>query len=145
MVGQLQRNLSAQSQQQGLEGLLLRNGRGDPEMRPKPISPEQREVVIAHMAVDFWVRISISEHKGKPTRAPTRLMPAQCLEDRTKRALSVRIRKEIQEVLRRGDGHLSSGRRTPRLQIALTCVKSSLAPDAHLCSPALRNSRFGSL
>jgi hypothetical protein len=42
----------------------------DPEMRPKPISPEKREEVIVHMAAGLLGRIGISERTDRSVPLP---------------------------------------------------------------------------
>ena len=72
-----------------------------PEMRPKPISLEKREDVIAHMAAGLLGAcqcfraqqvVDLSAH------APER--SAQSFEGQTERSVPVRVREEIQEMLR---------------------------------------------
>jgi len=71
--------------------------------------PEQREDLIAHMVAGllsayqfFWPQREA--YAGTAfKRAET-----QCLQDRAKRPVPLRVGEEMQEVLRRGDGELRS-------------------------------------
>ena len=83
----------------------------DPEMRPKPISPEKREEVIMHMAAGLLGRIGIFGRIGRSVPIPTGVSHGAPLPRSGGTTLARAAREEIQEVLRRGDGELMSGRK----------------------------------
>ena len=83
----------------------------DPNMRPKPISPEKREEVIVHMAAGLLGayryfrehrQAEASAHRSEPQRSAPKVGrndPCPCGSG-----------EEVQEMLRRGDRELT---RTP--------------------------------
>ena len=79
----------------------------DPEMRPKPISPEKREEIIVHMAAGLlgayrYFRAHREANAAMNTVQPRRTAPKTGQE----RPVPLRLREEIQAVLRRGGGKL---------------------------------------
>jgi hypothetical protein len=81
----------------------------DPEMRPESISPEKREDVIAHMAAGLLQAYRyFRAHRQVKPGAHTSEPRSQCSQGRAERSVSVRLREEVQTLLRWGDCELSA-------------------------------------
>ena len=81
----------------------------DPEMRPKPITPEKREDIIVHMAAGLvgayrYFREHRKAYAGSASAPEPRSTTSKVGRNDP---CPVRFGKEIQEVLRRGDGELN--------------------------------------
>ena len=98
-------------------------------MRPKPISPEQRE---EHQASHGgWTFESVSVFQGAAagqSQCPHERSTSQSSQGRAERAVPVRLREEVQAVLRRGDRELNGcgsthgGRRAHCPAVALSAA-----------------------
>jgi hypothetical protein len=84
----------------------------DPEMRPEPIGAEQRETVIEYMAAGLVGAYRYFREHGRSDLGTRATEPRNTkTQDWSERPVSVRLREEVQALLRRRHHPLNRSRR----------------------------------